>query len=206
MTAKDVFGNVATGYRGTIQFTSSDGSGDTPRRTTPSRRPTTGRTLRRDAQVGGTQSITGTDTTTSSITGSQSGITVIPAAAASFTFAGVPASVTAGTAQDHHVDGEGRVRQHRDRLHGHRALHEQRRSGGASRQLHIHRGDAGVHTFSVTLNTPGSQSITATDTAVGTITGNVSTTRHFGGGHALPGVGAGDDDRRFVVHRDRHGD
>ncbi|MGD0645403.1 MAG: hypothetical protein ABSA75_10910 [Candidatus Bathyarchaeia archaeon] len=32
-------------------------------------------------------------------------------------------------------------------------------------------GDAGVHQFSVTLNTVGSQSITATDTVTGTITG-----------------------------------
>src|SRR5207244_2225210 len=33
-------------------------------------------------------------------------------------------------------------------------------------------GDAGVHTFTATLNTVGTQSITATDTVTGTITGS----------------------------------
>src|SRR5207248_303029 len=36
--------------------------------------------------------------------------------------------------------------------------------------------DAGVHTFSVTLKTAGSRSVTATDTAAATITGSASVT------------------------------
>src|SRR5207237_8856516 len=35
-------------------------------------------------------------------------------------------------------------------------------------------GDAGVHTFAATLNTVGTQSLTATDTVTGTITGSQS--------------------------------
>ena len=70
------------------------------------------------------------------------------------------------------MTAQGRLRQHRHRLHRHGALHQQRRAGDPAGELHLHRADTGVHTFSATLETAGNQSLTATDTVDGSsITG-----------------------------------
>jgi hypothetical protein len=76
--AKDGNNNVAVGYTGTVNFTSSDGAASLPANYTftaadsGSHTFTNGATLR----TVGTQSITATDSVTSSITGAQSGIVV----------------------------------------------------------------------------------------------------------------------------------
>ncbi len=78
VTALDEYDNTATGYTGTINFTSTD-----PRAVLPANYTfvvgdagvktfTTGVTLK----TGGEQSVTATDTVTATITGSQTGITV----------------------------------------------------------------------------------------------------------------------------------
>src|SRR5262249_32450105 len=77
VTAQDADGNTATGYRGTVYFTSSD---------TQAVLPVTYTFTAADAGVhafsgstlytAGVQSLTATDTETASITGSQLGITV----------------------------------------------------------------------------------------------------------------------------------
>ena len=78
VTADDTYDNVATGYRGTIKFTSSDTDA-----TLPSNYAFTGtnplgtHTFTNVAlNTVGTQSITATDTTTSTITGTEGSITV----------------------------------------------------------------------------------------------------------------------------------
>src|SRR5207244_1971265 len=95
VTAKDSFGNTATGYAGTVHFTSSDGQAALPANST-----LTGGTGSFSAtlKTAGTQSLTATDTVTSSVMGAQTGITVNPAAASAFAVAGSPSTVTAGTA------------------------------------------------------------------------------------------------------------
>src|SRR5207237_602172 len=89
-------------------------------------------------KTAGSQSLTAMDTGTSSITGSQTAITVNPAAATSMVIAAFPSPTTAGGA-DHftvipnepfgntatgHM-GTAPLRQHRDRLSGHGPLHQQ---------------------------------------------------------------------------------
>ena len=82
VTAKDAFGNIATGYTGTVHFTSRRRPGDPARRTTPSPPATTARTPSRvTLKTSGSQTITATDTVTSAITGNNS--TTVAAAAAS---------------------------------------------------------------------------------------------------------------------------
>jgi hypothetical protein len=76
VTAQDMYGNVATGYAGTVKITSSDSKAVLP--------ANVGLTngvgsFTVTLKTAGTQSITATDTVTSSITGSQTGITVNPA-------------------------------------------------------------------------------------------------------------------------------
>src|SRR5205807_1284700 len=78
VTAQDQFNNTATGYSGTVHFTSSDGSASLPANSTLTNG--TG-TFAATLRTAGNQTITATDTTTSSITGTSNGIAVNAASA-----------------------------------------------------------------------------------------------------------------------------
>jgi hypothetical protein len=93
VTAYDSCGNVATGYTGTVQFASSDVQAVLPAGSTLS--SGTG-TFSVTLKTAGTQSIYATDSVDSSITGSQTGITVEPGSAVQFVFAAIPTE-TAGS-------------------------------------------------------------------------------------------------------------
>ncbi len=73
----------------------------------------------------------------------------------------------------HHRHRQGRVRQHRQRLPGHRPLHKQRPAGPAAQQLQLpRRRQRHPHfTNAVTLKTAGAENLIATDTITTTITG-----------------------------------
>src|SRR5205823_4354040 len=104
VTARDAFGNTATGYTGTVHFTSSDSQAVLPINATLTNGAGTFSAILKTA---GTQSITGTDVTTGSITGTQSNISVTAlgtsrlqvVASTSTSIAGSPLGVTV-TAQD----------------------------------------------------------------------------------------------------------
>jgi hypothetical protein len=100
VTAYDQFNNIATGYTGTVHFTSSDAqalipndyifqAGDNGAKTFAG-----GITLK----TAGEQTVTATDTVNGALTGSQTGITVNPAAASTLIINQQPASAAAGTA------------------------------------------------------------------------------------------------------------
>jgi len=176
VTAKDAYGNVATGYTGTVHFTSSDGQavlpadyqflvGDSGTHTF-----TDGVTLK----TVGEQSITATDTVTGSITGSQTAITVNPGAAATLTVSGFPDPVTAGTAGSVTVTAKDAYGNVATGYTG--TVHFTSSDGSATlpSDYPFVGGDNGVKTFTngVTLRTVGEQSITATDTVTGSITGS----------------------------------
>ncbi|MGA2524322.1 MAG: hypothetical protein ABSF65_09265, partial [Candidatus Bathyarchaeia archaeon] len=95
VTAKDAYGNTATGYTGTVKITSSDSQATLP----ANAKLTNGiGTFSVTLKTAGSQSITATDTVTSTITGSQTGITVNPTGATKLVFtAGTSQSLTAGT-------------------------------------------------------------------------------------------------------------
>ncbi len=76
LTAKDANGNIATGYLGTVHFTSSDGQAVLPANYAFVSTDKGVHVFSATLNTVGTQSITATDTVTSSITGTQSGITV----------------------------------------------------------------------------------------------------------------------------------
>ncbi len=166
VTALDQFGNTATGYSGTVHFTSSDGAATLPANVTLTNG--TG-TFSATLKTAGTQSLTATDTVTNTITGSQTGIVVNGGAAATLTVSGYTTPTTAGTAHNFTVtalDQFGNV------------------ATGYSGTVHFTSSDAqatlpidatltnGVGTFSATLKTAGTQSLTATDTVTSTITGS----------------------------------
>ena len=178
VTAKNSGGTTATGYVGTIHFTSTDAAAGLPANYTfvPEDNGVhtfTGVTLKTVA--GGLKSITATDITTSN-SGTQSDITVTPATASTFTMSGFPASTTAGaeafvtiTAKDayHNVatDYVGTI---------------QVTSTDAAAILPANYtflpGDNGIYFTALILNTVSGPSvaITATDTVTATITGTQS--------------------------------
>jgi hypothetical protein len=166
--AIDTFNNTATGYAGSVNFTSSDGEAVLPANSGLSSGQGVFSVTFKNP---GTQSITATDTVSSSVTGTQSGITVRPGPAVSFSVTGFSATPTAGVAGSVTVTA-------RD-LYGKVAT-------GYTGTVHLTSTDGnavlaadstltdGVGTFAVTLKTAGSQSITATDTLSGSITGSQS--------------------------------
>ncbi len=172
VTAYDPYGNIATGYTGTVQFTSSDSQATLPANYTFTAANDGTHTLSVTLKTAATQSITATDTSTSSITGSETGIVVTAAAAQSLKVTGFPATDTAGTAGNVTVtayDPYGNI------------------ATGYIGTVHFTSSDSqatlpanytfttandGTYTFSVTLKTAGTESITATDTSTSSITGS----------------------------------
>jgi hypothetical protein len=174
VTAYDPYGNVATGYTGTVSLSSGD-----PRAVLPSSFTfpgTTGtHTFAVTLETAGAQSITATDAATSSITGTETGIMVQAAAASTLKVTGFPTSDTAGVAGNVVVTAYD--------PHGNVATGYTGTVSLSSSDPHailVPSGfsfipaNAGTHTFSVTLETVGTQSITATDTATSSITGTES--------------------------------
>jgi hypothetical protein len=92
VTARDSYGNVATGYSGVVHFTATD-----PQAILPADAALSGGTGAFSAtlKTAGTQSITASDTRVASLTNMQSAITVNPAAASKLRIA-APATVSPG--------------------------------------------------------------------------------------------------------------
>ena len=78
VTALDQFNNTATSYAGTVHFSSTDGQAVLPANSVLSSGV---QTFSATLKTAGNQTITATDTVTSSITGTSAAITVIAAAA-----------------------------------------------------------------------------------------------------------------------------
>ena len=171
VTAEDAFGNVTSGYRGTVHFTSSDGRAVLPGNYTftagdaGTHTFTNGVTLK----TPGTQSITATDTVTGTITGTQS-VTVNVGPTSQLVVSGYPNPTTAGAAHNVTVTAEDAAGNTTSAYMG--TVHFTSSDGQAvlPGDYTFTAGDAGTHTFTngVTLKTAGTQSITATDTVNGT--------------------------------------
>jgi hypothetical protein len=164
------------GYRGTIHFSSSDGQAVLPADYTFTAADNGVRTFTVTFKTTGTQALTATDKATSGITGTQSGITVTPVtpvatSASRLVVAGIPSSVTAGTAMSFTVtatDANG------NKATGYRGtVHFSSSDGQAILPANytFTAADNGVHTFSVTFQTAGTESLTAADMARSSIAG-----------------------------------
>jgi hypothetical protein len=172
VTALDVYGNKATGYTGTIQFSSSDGSAALSAPYTFTAGDAGAHTFSATLNTAGTQSLTAADSANASITGTQANITVAPAGLAALGVTGFPTATTAGVTQTitvtaRYTDGSTDTG-YLGTVHF--------TSSDAQAVLPANytftAADQGVHTFTVTLKTAGSQSITAADTVFGSITGS----------------------------------
>src|SRR5262249_30488364 len=94
VTAWDAYGDRATGYRGTVRFTSSDAQAVLPGNSTVTAVDAGMHSFSAVLKTAGTQSLTAADTTNAAIAGTQS-VTVNPAAASRLLLS-APASVKAG--------------------------------------------------------------------------------------------------------------
>src|SRR5262249_24803210 len=157
-TALDAYGNTATGYTGIVHFTSSDGLAGLPGDYTftgvdaGAHIFANGVTLK----TAGSQTVTGTDTVTSSITGTSGTITVGAASATHYSVT-APASSTAGNAFNLTVmalDAYG------NKATGYTGIIHFTSSDGQAvlpGNYTFTGGDAGMHTFTngITLKTAG---------------------------------------------------
>jgi hypothetical protein len=76
LTARDAYGNVATGYRGAVHFTSSDAQATLPADYAFTAADNGAHTFGVTLRTAGTQSVTATDTASAGLTATLSGITV----------------------------------------------------------------------------------------------------------------------------------
>jgi predicted outer membrane repeat protein len=170
VTAKDTFGNNATGYLGAVHFTSSDGSALLPVDYAFVSGDNGVHTFSATFKTTGTQTLSATDKSVPTITGTHAGITVNPAAFSTLSVTGFPSPTTAGLAGTFTVtalDTLGNI------VTGYRGtLIFTSTDGQAALPANYTfvAGDNGVHTFSATLKTAGSQSLSAID-ASSAITG-----------------------------------
>jgi hypothetical protein len=174
VTAEDPYGNVASGYAGTVHFTSSDARAVLPVNYTFIAADAGRHTFSAILKTTGTQSLTATDTTTASITGTDGGITVQPAAASKFVLTG-PSSVTHGVPFRLTLtveDAYGNV------VTGYTGTVHFRSSDGTATlpaNYTFTAGDAGAHTFTgLVLHKRGKQTVTVTDTQNSSLTASVT--------------------------------
>jgi autotransporter-associated beta strand protein len=96
ITAEDLYGHTATGYTGTVHFTSTDGQAVLPASYTFTPVDQGVHSFTVQLRTAGTQSVRVTDTVHGSVTGVQAGIAVAAGAASTLAITGMPSSVTAG--------------------------------------------------------------------------------------------------------------
>jgi hypothetical protein len=172
VTAENADGSVDTGYTGTIALTSTDGQASLPANYTFVAGDGGVHSFSVTLKSAGTQALTASDTVTGTITGSEGGITVNPAAASTLLVSGFPATVTAGVAGNVTVTAEDAFGNTATGYTG--TVHFTGTDAQASlpADYTFVAGDGGVHSFSVTLKSAGTQALTASDTVTGTISGS----------------------------------
>src|SRR5262249_18607017 len=154
-----------TAYAGKVHFTSSDPNAVLPADYAFTNGDAGVHTFSVTLKTAGAQSITASDTITSSLIGTEAGITVNPAAASTMIVAGFPSSTTAGSSWWFTVtlnDAFGNIASgYQGTVH----LSSSDARRGLPVDYPFTANDAGVHTLSATLTTAGMQSITVKDIA-----------------------------------------
>jgi YVTN family beta-propeller protein len=164
VTATDSLGDTVSTYAGTVQFTSSDPAAVLPAPTTLTNG--TG-TFLVTLNTLGPETITATDTVTPSITGTTAAITVGTGAATHFTVS-APATATAGSPVSVTVTAFDAAGNKATGYTGFVSISSSDLAAGLPSPGMLTNG---MGAFSVTFNTAGSQTVTATDTVTSSITG-----------------------------------
>ena len=169
VTVKDAFGNVANGYTGTVNFSSSDVQAGLPASYSFTTADAGVHTFSATLKTAGLQSVTVRDAANAAAIGIQTNIIVkASAVAASVTVSGYPATV-AGTAQNFIVRVNDLYGNLCSAYTGTVTFSSNDAKAVLPAVYTFTANDAGVHTFSATLRTAGTKSITVT---TGALTGS----------------------------------
>jgi hypothetical protein len=171
VTALDAFGNVATGYTGTVAFSSSDPIASLPANYSFTAADAGVHTFTAALKRAGAQFILVTDTLANTIAGSESGIIVSAAAVSQFAISG-PTTVTQGVGFKITVSAEDAYGNVNAGYRGTVHLSSTDSTGG-TQNFTFSNNDNGVHIFSYTFNALGLDTITIVDTANSSITGSI---------------------------------
>jgi hypothetical protein len=176
VTATDAYGNRIHGYLGTVHFSSSDPQAKLPADYTftvadAGTHVFSGNVILKTA---GTQSVTATDTVTSTIKGAQSGIVVNAAALSKLVVSGMTTPRTAGSWGSIRVTA---TDAYGNRVHGYLGTVHFTSSDAKAKlpaNYKFTAADNGTHVLvgTVILKTAGTQSVTATDMVTTTIKGS----------------------------------
>jgi hypothetical protein len=162
---------VASGYTGTVTFSSSDPLAGLPANYTFTAADAGVHAFTATLKKAGTQSLTAADVLASGVRGVEGGTVVSPAAASHLAIV-APATVTQGVGFSltvSAVDDFGNVNPgYRDKVH----LSSTDPKAG-TQDFTCSNNDNGVHVFSSTFPTLGSQTLTIVDTTNGSIPGSV---------------------------------
>ena len=192
VTAKDAFGNVATGYIRTIRLTGNDLKFTSASHTYSSTDQGV-YTFSVALKTVGTWSITAADTVAPLLTTTQIGITVTPGGAASLAVADYPVTATAGDSHSFTVTARDAYNNPATGYTGTVAITSNDGQAVLPGNYTFLTGDNGLHDFNITLKTAGTRSITATDTATSSIAGTqsgITVTPGPAAGLAVSGIAA----------------
>jgi hypothetical protein len=165
VSVKDPYGNVTTGYTGTVAFSSSDAQAVLPASYTFTSADAGVHTFTATLKTAGTQSITVKEAANPTASGTETGITVSGAATpTSFTVSGFPAT-TAGVAHTFTVTARDAYGNLCTNYTGTVTFSSSDVQAGLPSSYTFTAADAGAHSFTATLKTAGTQSITVKDTA-----------------------------------------
>jgi hypothetical protein len=196
VSARDIYGNVASDYRGTVNFSSSDTLATFLSTYTFTAADAGAHVFSVTLKNAGGQTFVVQDALSASMTLSQRDIQVTPAAVAGFSFR-APSNATAGTAFSvtlSAVDAYGNVIPNYVGT-----VHFTGPSGGGNvlpADYTFTAADAGVHSFLVTFSSTGTQTLGVSDLANNTLKGQLSitvktSTTSGGGGGGGGGTGGG---------------
>jgi hypothetical protein len=166
----DSYGNYATDYTGTAHFTSSDPQSGLPVDYTFTPADRGSHVFAAILRTAGPQSVTATDTTDPTFTGSESGIAVHPANASTFLVAGFP-DITAGQTGTFAVTAEDPYGNLATGYTGTARFSSSDSRATLPPNYTFTTADRGVHSFGAELVTAGTQSMTVTDNFSSAITG-----------------------------------
>jgi ELWxxDGT repeat protein len=182
VTAENADGTTNVGYTGTVQFSTTDSRATIINPATGNPVPLQGfsytftaadagvHTFSTTLKTAGLQSFTAADTATAGLTGTEGNITVNPAAASSMTVIGFSSTTTAGVAGNITVtlkDPYGNIAaSYAGTVH----FTSSDSKATLPANYTFTAADAGQHTFTATLKTAGTRSITAADTQSSALT------------------------------------
>jgi probable HAF family extracellular repeat protein len=170
VTALDSSGATATGYTGTVYFTSSDPQAGLPSAYTFTTADAGAHPFSAALKTAGTQSVTVTDAAHGT-SGTQGGIAVQPAAVSKFAVAGFPSPITAGVAGSLTVTAQDAYGNTVSSYAGTVSFSSSDAKAVLPANYAFTVADNGVHSFGATLKSAGTQSIAANDILIGSLAG-----------------------------------